>query len=190
MILLIDNRDSFTYNVEAGFAQLGMSVRTIDHRSPINDNLIKQTSLIVISPGPGSPQNSGLSLEVVRAYAGRMPIFGICLGMQVIAHCHGSTTVKADRCMHGKACAVTHTGTAYFTGIRSPMTVMRYNSLVIQKERLPASFEVLARDENEDIMAIYNPGLMMGGVQFHPDSYRTEKGEIIFKNVLAMYNLI
>lgn len=190
MILIIDNRDSFTYNVAAGFTQLGMSVRVIDHRSPMDYDLIKQSGLIVISPGPGSPQDSGLSLEVVRACAGRVPIFGVCLGMQVIAHCHGSTAVRAARCLHGKTCRIMHTGNAYFKGIGSPLTVMRYNSLVIQKERLPASFEALARDENEDIMAIYNHSLMMGGVQFHPDSYRTEEGEIIFKNVLSMYNLI
>ena len=155
MILLIDNYDSFTWNLYQYFCELGASVavRRNDEIS-LPDIAALGPRKIVISPGPCTPDESGISLDVIRTYAGKLPIFGVCLGHQAIAQVFGATIVRAANVMHGKTSPVTHQNTGVFTGLNNPLTVTRYHSLVIDPPTLPACFEVTAWSESAEIMGI------------------------------------
>ena len=177
MILLIDNYDSFTWNLYQYFCELGAEVvvrRNDEIALAEIDALAPQK--IVISPGPCTPSESGISLEAIRHYAGKLPILGVCLGHQAI--------VRAAKVMHGKTSPVTHTGTGVFLGLNNPLTVTRYHSLIIDPPTLPACFEVTAWSETQEIMGIRHREYDLEGVQFHPESILSEQGHALLANFL------
>jgi len=185
MILLIDNYDSFTWNLYQYFCELGAEVvvRRNDEIALADiDALAPQK--IVISPGPCTPSESGISLEAIRHYAGKLPILGVCLGHQAIAQVFGATIVRAAKVMHGKTSPVTHTGTGVFLGLNNPLTVTRYHSLIIDPPTLPACFEVTAWSETQEIMGIRHREYDLEGVQFHPESILSEQGHALLANFL------
>lgn len=185
MILLIDNYDSFTWNLYQYFCELGAEVvvRRNDEIALADiDALAPQK--IVISPGPCTPSESGISLEVIRHYAGKLPILGVCLGHQAIAQVFGASIVRAAKVMHGKTSPITHTGTGVFLGLNNPLTVTRYHSLVIDPPTLPADFEVTAWSATREIMGIRHREYGLEGVQFHPESILSEQGHALLANFL------
>ncbi|CAM7857971.1 aminodeoxychorismate synthase component 2 [Lelliottia nimipressuralis] len=185
MILLIDNYDSFTWNLYQYFCELGAEVivrRNDDITLADIDALAPQK--IVISPGPCTPDESGISLEVIRHYSGKLPILGVCLGHQAIAQVFGATIVRAERVMHGKTSPVTHTGVGVFQGLNNPLTVTRYHSLVIDPPTLPVCFDVTAWSDTRQIMGIRHREWDLEGVQFHPESILSEQGHQLLANFL------
>lgn len=185
MILLIDNYDSFTWNLYQYFCELGarVEVRRNDELS-LEDIAALAPQKIVISPGPCTPDESGISLEVIRHYAGRLPLLGVCLGHQAIAQVFGAKIVRAAKVMHGKTSPITHNNRGVFTGLNNPLTVTRYHSLVIDPPTLPACFEVTARTESGEIMGIRHRQWDLEGVQFHPESILSEQGHQLLENFL------
>ncbi len=185
MILLIDNYDSFTWNLYQYFCELGAEVvvRRNDVLS-LDDVAALNPQKIVISPGPCTPDESGISLAVIQHYAGKLPILGVCLGHQAIAQVFGATIVRAAKVMHGKTSPVTHTGTGVFAGLNNPLTVTRYHSLVIDPPTLPDCFEVTAWSETREIMGIRHREWDLEGVQFHPESILSEQGHQLLANFL------
>lgn len=185
MILLIDNYDSFTWNLYQYFCELGAEVvvRRNDVLS-LADVAALNPQKIVISPGPCTPDESGISLAVIQHYAGKLPILGVCLGHQAIGQVFGATIVRAARVMHGKTSPVTHTGTGVFSGLNNPLTVTRYHSLVIDPPTLPDCFEVTAWSETREIMGIRHREWDLEGVQFHPESILSEQGHQLLANFL------
>ncbi|MEH0887546.1 aminodeoxychorismate synthase component 2 [Enterobacter sp. UNJFSC 003] len=185
MILLIDNYDSFTWNLYQYFCELGAEVivrRNDDISLAAIETLAPQK--IVISPGPCTPSESGVSLDVIREYAGTLPILGVCLGHQAIAQAFGATIVRAAKVMHGKTSPITHAGTGVFAGLNNPLTVTRYHSLVIDPPTLPACFEVTAWSDTREIMGILHHEWDLEGVQFHPESILSEQGHQLLANFL------
>ncbi len=185
MILLIDNYDSFTWNLYQYFCELGAEVvvRRNDVLS-LEDVAALNPKKIVISPGPCTPDESGISLAVIKHYAGKVPILGVCLGHQAIAQVMGATIVRAAKVMHGKTAPVTHNGTGVFSGLNNPLTVTRYHSLVIDPPTLPDCFEVTAWSETREIMGIRHREWDLEGVQFHPESILSEQGHQLLANFL------
>ena len=185
MILLIDNYDSFTWNLYQYFCELGAEVvvRRNDEIA-LDDIDALAPQKIVISPGPCTPSESGISLAVIRHYAGKLPILGVCLGHQAIAQVFGATIVRAAKVMHGKTSPITHTGTGVFLGLNNPLTVTRYHSLIIDPPTLPACFEVTAWSETQEIMGIRHREYDLEGVQFHPESILSEQGHALLANFL------
>lgn len=185
MILLIDNYDSFTWNLYQYFCELGarVEVRRNDELS-LADIAALAPQKIVISPGPCTPDESGVSLEVIRHYAGKRPVLGVCLGHQAIAQVFGATIVRAAKVMHGKTSPITHNNTGVFSGLNNPLTVTRYHSLVIDPPTLPDCFEVTARSESGEIMGIRHRQWDLEGVQFHPESILSEQGHQLLENFL------
>ena len=185
MLLMIDNYDSFTWNLYQYFCELGAEVivrRNDDITLADIDALAPQK--IVISPGPCTPDESGISLEIIRHYSGKLPILGVCLGHQAIAQVFGATIVRAERVMHGKTSPVTHTGVGVFQGLNNPLTVTRYHSLVIDPPTLPACFDVTAWSDTRQIMGIRHREWDLEGVQFHPESILSEQGHQLLANFL------
>ena len=185
MILLIDNYDSFTWNLYQYFCELGAEVvvRRNDVLS-LEDVAALNPQKIVISPGPCTPDESGISLAVIKHYAGKVPILSVCLGHQAIAQVMGATIVRAAKVMHGKTAPVTHNGTGVFSGLNNPLTVTRYHSLVIDPPTLPDCFEVTAWSETREIMGIRHREWDLEGVQFHPESILSEQGHQLLANFL------
>ncbi|MZJ55497.1 aminodeoxychorismate synthase component 2 [Enterobacter hormaechei] len=185
MILLIDNYDSFTWNLYQYFCELGAEVvvRRNDEIALADIDALAPKK-IVISPGPCTPSESGISLEVIRHYAGKLPILGVCLGHQAIAQVFGASIVRAAKVMHGKTSPITHTGTGVFLELNNPLTVTRYHSLVIDPPTLPADFEVTAWSETQEIMGIRHREYDLEGVQFHPESILSEQGHALLANFL------
>lgn len=185
MILLIDNYDSFTWNLYQYFCELGAEVLV-----KRNDELTlaEIASLapekIVISPGPCTPDESGISLDVIRRYAGKIPLLGVCLGHQAIAQVFGAAIVRAAQVMHGKTSLIEHNGEGVFKGLNNPLTVTRYHSLVIDPPTLPADFIVTARSASGEIMGIRHRQWDLEGVQFHPESILSEQGHQLLENFL------
>jgi anthranilate synthase component II len=187
MIVMIDNYDSFTYNLVQYIEVLGapvqvfrndvVSLSTIDAMNP---------SGIVISPGPGSPKSSGVSLLVVKEYSGRIPILGVCLGHQAIAVAFGGSVVSAKKLMHGKPSIITSDGKTLYQGIGKPFKAMRYHSLAVSKEDLPECFEISAQSEDGEIMGIRHKKHPTEGIQFHPESIMTPVGKRLLRNFLNM----
>ncbi|SDF74545.1 anthranilate synthase, component II [Onishia taeanensis] len=189
-VLMIDNYDSFTYNVVQYLAELGAQVDT--HRNDaitIDEIEAMAPSHIVISPGPCTPSQAGISLEVIRHFAGRVPILGVCLGHQAIGQVFGGQVVRAPQVMHGKTSKVRHLNTGVFTGLENPLEVTRYHSLVVDADSLPDCLEVTAWVDDDDV----TPGLIMGlrhkeldieGVQFHPESILTRQGHELLATFL------
>ena len=176
-LLLIDNYDSFTYNLVQAFLVLGADVRV--HRNDRIDldeaEAIGPTHLC-ISPGPGTPADSGVSMRMIERFAGRIPVLGVCLGHQAIVEVFGGAVVRAPRLMHGKASSVRHDGRGLFEGVPQSFAAGRYHSLIAERERLPAELEVTAWTEEGEIMGVRHRGLGIEGVQFHPESVLTPEG--------------
>lgn len=185
MILLIDNYDSFTWNLYQYFCELGVDVQ-VKRNDELTLSQIDalQPQKIVISPGPCTPDDAGISLEVIRPYAGRLPILGVCLGHQAMAQAFGATIIRAEKVMHGKTSPIHHTGQGVFQGLTNPLTVTRYHSLVIDPTTLPDCFEVTAWSETQEIMGIRHTMWDLEGVQFHPESILSEQGHQLLANFL------
>ncbi|MBF0692286.1 aminodeoxychorismate synthase component II [Providencia alcalifaciens] len=189
MLLLIDNYDSFTYNLYQYFCELGAEV-LVKRNDEITIEEIEQLAPthLVISPGPCTPDEAGISLEAIKYFAGKVPILGICLGHQAIGQAFGASVVKAREVMHGKTSSIHHNHQGVFKGLNRPLTVTRYHSLVIAAETLPASFDVSAWSLNngdiDEIMGIRHKTLSIEGVQFHPESILSEQGHELLSNFL------
>ncbi len=177
MILLIDNYDSFTYNVKQEVNQLGYECRVVRNDAISLAGIRRlNPSRIIISPGPGRPEDSGITLEVLREHAGITPIFGICLGHQAIGLMNGGKIVRAKRPIHGKLSKIKHEGKGVFSGLQKQLSVARYHSLIIERDSIPAELEITAVAEDGEIMGVRNFRLKQEGVQFHPESFATEQG--------------
>ncbi|WP_434526747.1 aminodeoxychorismate synthase component II [Photorhabdus asymbiotica] len=189
MLLIIDNYDSFTYNLYQYFCELGTDV-LVKHNDELQLEDIERLSPthLVISPGPCTPNEAGISLAAISHFAGRLPILGVCLGHQAIGQAFGASVVKAREVMHGKTSAIHHNQQGVFKGLNRPLTVTRYHSLVIAAETLPASFEVTAWSQHDgnvdEIMGIRHRTLPLEGVQFHPESILSEQGHQLLSNFL------
>ncbi len=189
MLLLIDNYDSFTWNLYQYFCELGADVRVVRNDAI---TLAEMAALplrhLVISPGPCTPDQAGISLEAIRYFAGRVPLLGVCLGHQAIAQASGAEVVRARQVMHGKTSPIRHNSQGVFRNLANPLTVTRYHSLIVRRETLPDAFEVTAwslRDgEPDEIMGFRHRTLPLEGVQFHPESILSEQGHQLLKNFL------
>ena len=187
MLLLIDNYDSFTYNLYQYLSELGAEVEVVRHDAV---TLAEVESMaperIVISPGPGTPQDAGISNEVIRRFAGRVPILGVCLGHQCIGEVFGGVVAGAGEIKHGKTSIISHQGKGVLRGLPNPFEAIRYHSLAIQREGFPECLEVTGESESGVIMAVRHRELAVEGVQFHPESILTPVGHDILRNFLEM----
>jgi len=189
MLLLIDNYDSFTWNLYQYFCELGAQVRVVRNDAiSLAEMAALPLSHLVISPGPCTPDQAGISLDAIRYFAGRLPVLGVCLGHQAIAQAFGGKVVRARQVMHGKISPVRHTGEGVFRNLANPLTVTRYHSLIVADGSLPDAFEITAwslRDNQPDeIMGFRHRTLPLEGVQFHPESVLSEQGHQLLKNFL------
>ncbi len=185
MILMIDNYDSFVYNLVQYLGELGEDV-VIKRNDEITLKEIEDLNpeMILLSPGPCSPKESGICIEVINHFKGIKPIFGICLGHQTIGHVFGADIVKAIRPVHGKVHSIKHNNKGVFEGLNNPLNVTRYHSLVIQNENLPSDLEITALTNENEIMGIRHKKYLIEGVQFHPEAILSEQGHDILKNFL------
>ncbi len=187
MLLVIDNFDSFTYNLVQYFGEIG-----IEQKVYRNDRISPEEALeldpdhVLISPGPCSPNEAGVSLKLIDAFAGKKPLFGVCLGHQCIGQHFGGRVVRASRLMHGKTSPIEHNGREIFNGIPSPFAATRYHSLIVEQENLPDCLEITARTREGEIMGLRHKTLPVWGVQFHPESLATEHGMEMLRNFLKL----
>jgi anthranilate synthase component 2 len=185
MLLMIDNYDSFTYNLVQYLGELGEDVTTVRNDAIDLDEIERLApERIVISPGPCTPNEAGVSVPLIGRFAGRIPILGVCLGHQAIGAAYGGRVIRAKQVMHGKVSPVTHTSTGVFRDLPTPFAVTRYHSLSIERETLPDCLEVTAWTEDGEIMGVRHRELPVEGVQFHPESILTEHGHALLKNFL------
>jgi anthranilate synthase/aminodeoxychorismate synthase-like glutamine amidotransferase len=184
-LLLIDNYDSFTYNLVQAFLVLGADVHVYRNDAmTVEEALAFAPSHLCISPGPGTPYDAGVSMDMIRAFAGRLPVLGVCLGHQSMVEVFGGKVVRAGRLMHGKTSVIQHDGRTLFAGLPQPCEVGRYHSLIAAPETLPPELEVSARTAEGEIMAVRHRTLMVEGVQFHPESILTPDGPALLRNFL------
>jgi para-aminobenzoate synthetase component II len=187
MIILIDNYDSFTYNIVQYLGELGADVRVYRNDKITADAIEKlEPGHIVISPGPGGPDDAGISCEVIRRFSGKVPLLGVCLGHQCIGQVFGGRVVGAGRLMHGKTSQVYHERTGIFKGIPSPFRATRYHSLIVEHKSLPSSLRVTAWTKEREIMGLCHRSLPVFGVQFHPESIMTGEGKTLLGNFLRI----
>lgn len=185
MVLLIDNYDSFTYNLVHYFEMLGADMKVVRNDAATSEELFAMSpKAVVISPGPSSPKNAGVCVDFIKKYAGKVPIFGVCLGMQSIGYAFGADIVLARRTMHGKTSMVTHDSTGVFRGMPNPIEVVRYHSLAVAENTLPKCLRVTARAEDGEVMGIRHTDFLVEGVQFHPESIMTFGGKRMLENFL------
>lgn len=185
--LIIDNYDSFTYNLVQYLEELGEKVICF-RNDKVSLSKLKNIKFnrIVISPGPGRPENSGISLDLIANYYNKVPILGVCLGHQCIGHYFGAKVVKSSKIMHGKVSKIFHQKKGIFKGLASPFSATRYHSLVLEPKTLPKSLEISAKTKDNTVMAVRLKGYPVWGVQFHPESILTEKGKKILANFLQL----
>ena len=187
MLLLIDNYDSFTYNLFQYLSELGEEVMVVRNDKMSLDEMEKLSpQRIVISPGPGTPEQAGISNEVIRHFGPRLPILGVCLGHQCIGYCYGGRVDRAGEIKHGKSSLIYHDGKALFSGLPNPFPAIRYHSLAVMRDSLPDCLEISAWTENGLIMGLRHRQFPVDGVQFHPESIMTEVGKDLLKNFLQM----
>lgn len=187
MILMIDNYDSFTYNLVHYFGELGEDVTTIRNDDITLEKIYDiNPDVIVISPGPCTPKEAGLSVDIIKEFSNKKPIMGVCLGHQSIGHAFGAEIVRADRLLHGKTSEIYHNDKGIFKGIPNPFEATRYHSLIIKDDTLPDEFEITAWTEEKEIMGIRHKDFQIEGVQFHPESVLTKYGKDILKNFLDL----
>jgi anthranilate synthase/aminodeoxychorismate synthase-like glutamine amidotransferase len=187
MVLMIDNYDSFTYNLVQYLGELGAELAVHRSRKIGLDALdTLQPERIVISPGPCTPKEAGISNDVIQHFAGKVPILGVCLGHQCIGDVFGGDVVRADRLMHGKTSMIHHNGAELFDGLDNPFEATRYHSLIVKKETLPDCFEITAWTDQDEIMGLRHKNLPIWGVQFHPESILTAAGKDLLANFLAL----
>jgi anthranilate synthase component 2 len=193
MILMIDNYDSFTYNLVQYFGELGAQIKVVRNDEITVAEIVELApQKIVISPGPCTPNEAGISIETIKTFAGRIPVLGVCLGHQSIGQAFGGKVIRAPFVMHGKTSPVFHNNTGVFKGLKNPFQATRYHSLVIEKESIPDCLEITAWTQNEDgsmgeIMGVKHKTLAVEGVQFHPESILTEHGHDMLRNFLTAY---
>lgn len=187
MILMIDNYDSFTYNLVQYLGQLGADINVIRNDAvDISELHSREFTGIVISPGPGRPEKAGISVEIVRQFSGRIPILGVCLGHQSIGYAFGGNVVSARQLMHGKISTITADGKSIYKGIHKPFQAMRYHSLVVSKEKFPDCLQITAESEDGEIMGLRHRDHLTEGIQFHPESIMTPIGKRLLRNFLKM----
>ncbi len=190
MILMIDNYDSFTYNLVQYFGELGETVKVVrNDEITVGEIAALAPEKIVISPGPCTPNEAGISIETLKTFAGKIPLLGVCLGHQSIGQAFGGKVIRAPFVMHGKTSMIHHKNSGVFSGLKNPFQATRYHSLVIEKESLPDCLEITAWTQNEDgtmgeIMGVKHKTLAVEGVQFHPESILTEHGHDMLRNFL------
>ena len=188
-LLMIDNYDSFTYNLVQYFGELGADVETIRNDAITVEEILGRGAAtrpdrIVISPGPCSPAQAGISVPLIQQAAGKIPLLGVCLGHQAIGAAFGGKIIRAQTLMHGKTSEIQHNGSGVFRGLPSPMTVIRYHSLAIEKQSLPKELSITAWTDDGEIMGVQHKTLPIHGVQFHPESILSEHGHAMLKNFL------
>ncbi len=187
MILVIDNYDSFTYNLVQYFGELGAELRVVRNDALSLDEIAALApERIVISPGPGTPDDAGISLGLIRAFHATLPVLGVCLGHQAIGQAFGGRVSRARRQMHGKTSEIHHDGRGVFRGLLSPLVATRYHSLAVLEEGLPPDLEVSARAEDGEIMGLRHRRYPVEGVQFHPESILTAQGKVLLRNFLSL----
>ncbi|MFN5805598.1 MAG: anthranilate synthase component II [Opitutales bacterium] len=187
MLLVIDNYDSFTYNLVQYFGQLGVDQKVFrNDQITVEQALAMNPDRVMISPGPCSPTEAGVSCDMIRAFAGRKPVLGVCLGHQAIGQVYGGKVVRAPSLMHGKTSPVFHRGTDLFRDLPSPFNATRYHSLVVERESFPSCLEVTAWTEDGLVMGLRHRDLPVWGVQFHPESFATEHGLKLLGNFLRL----
>jgi para-aminobenzoate synthetase component II len=187
MIIVIDNYDSFTYNLVQYLGELGAELQTY-RNDKITINEIKKLSpeKILISPGPGYPKDAGISIPLIREFAGKVPILGVCLGHQAIGEAFGGKIVSAKRFMHGKTSQIHHDGKTIFKGLPDPFDATRYHSLLVEKSSLPDCLEISAWTDQDEIMGLRHKEYKIEGIQFHPESILTTEGKNLLKNFLSL----
>ena len=187
MILLLDNYDSFTYNLAQYLGEMGseIEIRRND-RITLDEIAALEPERIVISPGPCTPQEAGISVELIRRFAGEIPILGVCLGHQAIGHAFGGKVVRAKKLLHGKTSEVRHDGKTIFRGLPNPVTATRYHSLIVDRKSLPRELEISAETSDGVIMGLRHRKLRVEGVQFHPESVLTDSGKQLLRNFLNL----
>lgn len=193
MILMIDNYDSFTYNLVQYFGELGADVKVVrNDEITVEEIAALAPEKIVLSPGPCTPTEAGVSIDTIKTFAGKIPLLGVCLGHQSIGQALGGKVIRAPFVMHGKTSPVYHNNKGVFAGLKNPFQATRYHSLVIEKESIPDCLEITAWTQNEDgsmaeIMGVKHKTLALEGVQFHPESILTEHGHDMLRNFLTVY---
>ena len=188
MLLMIDNYDSFTYNLVQHLGEIGEDIKVFrNDRVTIKDIEELKPEKIVISPGPCTPKEAGDSVDVIKYFAGKIPILGVCLGHQAIGAAFGGDIIRAPRLMHGKTSMIHHDGKTIFKGIPSPFEATRYHSLIIKKETLPDCLEITAWTDQDEIMGVRHKEFIVEGVQFHPESILTKVGKDLLRNFLKLH---
>jgi anthranilate synthase/aminodeoxychorismate synthase-like glutamine amidotransferase len=182
-IIIIDNYDSFTYNTVQLLGELGVAASVLlNDRTTLAQIEALEPGGILLSAGPGTPEDAGITVDVIHHFAGHVPLFGVCLGHQAIAHAFGARVVRGGRLMHGKACRVEHDGRGIFQGLPNPAIMARYNSLLVEEASLPADLRVTARSSEGEVMALCHVRFPIQGVQFHPESVLSEGGKRLLAN--------
>ena len=190
MLLLIDNYDSFTYNLYQYLSELGQDVKVIRNNKITLDEIeIMSPERIVISPGPSTPLQAGISNDVIRYFGSRLPILGVCLGHQCIGYAYGGHIFQAKQIMHGKSSLIHHDNTGVFTGLPNPLSAIRYHSLVVKRDTLPDCLEITAWTDDGTIMGLRHKEYPVEGIQFHPESFMTQSGKELLKNFLMRSKL-
>ncbi len=187
MLLVIDNYDSFTFNLVQYFGQLGVSMRVFRNDELTPDEAVRlNPERVLISPGPCTPSDAGVSLDIIKTFAGKKPVLGVCLGHQSIGQIFGGNVIRASRQMHGKRSPILHRGTDIFRGLPSPFTATRYHSLLVERSSLPDCLEITAETAEGEIMGLRHKQHAVFGVQFHPESIATDGGMQILQNFLSL----
>lgn len=187
MVIIIDNYDSFTYNLVQQIGAFGERMEVFRNNKINLDEIEgKKPDHIIISPGPCTPKEAGISNDIINRFSGKIPILGVCLGHQCIAYSYGADVVRARRLMHGKTSMIKHDGKTIFKGLSNPFEATRYHSLIVKEDTLPDCLEVTARADEDEIMGIRHKEFTLEGVQFHPESFLTEEGPKLLKNFLSL----